>query len=115
MNRIVTKSILSAAAVIAVTAGLSFNAAAESMDETLVEASAVPTKTVTFTRSELATEEGRAAVEARIRDAAEDVCGPMDYHRAGGLAGVADSRECLDGAVAAAMSQIGAGQVAAID
>ncbi|AQA17331.1 hypothetical protein BST95_02900 [Halioglobus japonicus] len=114
MNRIVTKNILSAAA-IAVTAGLSFNVAAENIDETLVEASQVPSKSVSFTRAELATEEGRLAVENRIREAAEDVCGPMDYHRAGGLAGVADSRECLDNAVDAAMSQIGADQVAAID
>lgn len=112
MKSIAIKSILSAA-VLAVTAGISSGAAA--MDETLVEASQVPSKTVSFSPSELATVEGRAAVEHRVREAAEDVCGPMDYHRAGGLSGVADSKQCYKQAVAAAMSQIDAGQVASID
>lgn len=114
MKAIAIKSILSAAA-LAVTAGISINASADQVNETLVEASAVPSKTVLFDPSELATVEGRAAVEHRIREAAEDVCGPMDYHRAGGLAGVADSKACYNQAVAQAMSQIDAGQVASID
>ena len=114
MKAIAIKSILSAAA-LAVTAGISINASADQVNETLVEASSVPTKVVSFSPSELATVEGRAAVEHRIREAAEDVCGPMDYHRAGGLSGVADSKACYNQAVDQAMSRIDAGQVASID
>ena len=114
MKAIAFKSILSATA-LAVTAGISINAAAHQMDETLVEASGAPTKTVTFDQSELATLEGRAAIEARVRDAAKDVCGPMDYRRSGGLSELKDRKECYDRAVAQAMSQINADQVAAID
>ncbi len=114
MKAIAIKSVLAAAA-LAVTTGISVNAVAGQMDETLVEASSVPTETVTFSRSELATTEGRTSVEARIRNAARKVCGPTDYLRAGSLARAADGKECYNRAVAQAMSQVNADQVASID
>lgn len=114
MNTIAIKSIFSAAA-LTLAAGISMNATAEQeVGETLVQGESVHSQAVSFSRAELATEEGRSAVEHRVREAAEDVCGPMDYHRAGGLAGVVESKECYNNAVAQAMSQIDATQVASV-
>ena len=110
MNNIAIKSIL-AAAVLTVT-GISANAAETAIEEVSVMSSVDPAEVVTFKRSELASTEGREAVEARIRDAAKEVCGPTDYHRAGGLHGVKKSKECYHRAVSKAMRQIGADQVA---
>ena len=76
------KSILSAAA-LAVTAGISTNAVAGQVDETLVEALAVNSKTVSFSRAELNTAEGRATIEREIRNAADAVCGSRDLRIAG--------------------------------
>ncbi|MFV8818913.1 UrcA family protein [Haliea sp. E17] len=85
------------------------------LDETTVRASNVPSEKVSYKRSELTTSEGRARVEQRIRRAAEDVCGHSDYRRSGSLHVSAKREECYDRAVDAAMSQIGADQVATTD
>ncbi len=114
MKAIAFKSILSATA-LAVTAGISINAAAGQVDETLVEGAAVPSKAVTFSRAELATTEGRDAVERQIRNAAEAVCGSRDVRIAGSLSVLAENEECYERAVNDAMAQLSAGQVASID
>ncbi len=114
MKVVAMKSILSAAA-LAVSAGLSVNAGAEQIDETLVEGAKVPTATVTFSRAELATTEGRETVERKIRNAAEDVCGSRDLRIAGSLAVAARNEACYEGAVAQGMSQLNANQFASID
>ncbi len=113
MNNTAIKSILSVAA-LTLTAGLSTNAAAESIDETLVHG-AQPSKTVTYDRAELATAEGRARVERRIEVAAESICGSTDYREVGNLSLVSKNKACFDQAVDSAMSKLGADQVAAID
>ena len=74
MKAIAFKSILSATA-LAVTVGISVNASAEQIDETVVHGQAVETETVSFKRSELSTADGREAVIDRIHRAAEAVCG----------------------------------------
>lgn len=114
MKAIAIKSILSAAA-LAVTAGISVNAAAGQMDETLVEAKGVPSATVSFYRAELGTAEGRAKVEREIRNAAEEVCGSRDVRIAGSIAVAARNEACYEDALAQGMSQLSAGQVATIN
>ena len=114
MNRQSFKYSLAATA-LGVVLGVSAGASADTMDSTVVHASALPTEVVTYKRSELATDEGRAAVERRLRHAAEGVCGSTDLRIAGSLSAVADRQQCAKQAVDRAMSQIGADQVATID
>lgn len=110
MNRLIIKSTLSAAA-LAVSLGTIMTAKAEQVNETFVQAPAVEARSVYFSQAEMATEDGRSAVEQRIRKAAEAVCGPIDYE-AGSLSRYADRKECYHQAVAQAMSQVSADQVA---
>jgi UrcA family protein len=77
MKNIGIKSTLSAAGA-ACCLGMAMNAKAGQLDEAFVHALAVPTATVSFSRAKLATDEGRAAAEHRIREAAKQVCGPLD-------------------------------------
>jgi UrcA family protein len=114
MKAFALKSIVSAAA-LAMTASVSLGAAAEQIDETLVEGAAAPTATVTFSRAELATTEGRATIERKIRNAAEEVCGSRDLRMAGGLAAAARNEVCYEDAVVQGMSQLNANQFASID
>ena len=106
------KTILSVAAMTAVVTN---NAAAATVGETLVKGQALPEQRVSFHRSQLATKEGRAVIERRIERAAESVCGSQDFREVGSLSIVARNRECYDGAVAQAMSQVSAQSVASID
>jgi UrcA family protein len=103
------------AAVLVLTAVTSTSVLAGQMDETIVKGSAVPTRTVKFARSELATAEGRAVVERRIERAARVVCGSNDHHVVGTLHAVARNEACYERAVNKAMAQLGGDRVAAID
>ncbi len=55
-----------------------------------------------------------AELQRRISIAAEQVCGPMSLHEAGGLQSLMRNRQCYEEASSAAMSQIDATQTAAI-
>ncbi|TDG15780.1 UrcA family protein [Seongchinamella unica] len=114
MNNNAMKTVLSVAA-LTLTAGLSSHAAAGTMNETFVHGSAVPSKTVTYDRGELATAQGRARVERRIENAAEAVCGPTDYREVGSLMRVSKNKSCVEQAIESAMSKLGADHVATID
>lgn len=114
MNKKAIKNILSVAA-LSLTAGIAHNAAAGSVDETLVHGDAVQVQRVSFHRSELATEQGREVVARRIERAAENVCGSQNYREVGSLRIVARNRECFDGAVAEALSAVHNQSVATID
>lgn len=114
MKKLAIKSTLSAAAV-AVSLGLMANAKAEQLDETFVNGASVPTATVSFSRAELASDEGRAAVELRVHMAAERVCGSQSYREAGGLSRYSDRKACYDQAISQAMSQMGSDQVASVN
>lgn len=108
------KGILSAAA-LAVTAGVSTTTLAGQLDETVVEGIAVPSQSVAFSRAELATAEGRATVERKIRRAAESVCGSRDLRVTGSVSVAARNEACFESAVAEGMAQLNAGQLASID
>ncbi|MEP4145822.1 MAG: UrcA family protein [Halioglobus sp.] len=114
MKKTAIKSILSVAA-LTLTAGISMSASAGSVSETIVHGHAVPAEAVTFKQSELATAEGREAVEQRVRKAAENVCGPSDYRIVGSLSRSAKNKECQSQAVAQAMTQITNDSVASIN
>jgi len=113
MNSNTIKSTLSAAALILV-AATSVHAATGQVDETFVQGNAVPTKTVAYSRAELETDDGRAAVEQRIRKAADAVCGPRGYRDAGSLSAAAYNKACYQQAIAQAMTQIDAASIASI-
>lgn len=90
-------------------------ASAVAMDETSVRGSAINTNLVSYKRSDLLTEDGRARIEQRIRRAAEDVCGEADHRITGSLSVSAKREACYDRAVNEGMSQLNAGAVASAD
>ena len=111
MNRLVIKSTLTAAA-FAVSFGTVVSAKAGQVDETFIEAPAVRTATVSYNQSDLASSDARAALEQRIRSTAKDVCGSDELHGINNLRQYAEAEQCVDAAVAQAMSQVGVDQVA---
>lgn len=113
MNRFVIKSTLSAAA-LAVSLGTIMTAKAEQLNETFVQAPGVRTEAVTYSHAELASEDGREAVERRIEKAAEKVCGLESYSITGNVGRYGKAKECYGQAVAQAMSEVNNDQVASI-
>jgi UrcA family protein len=111
MNRLVAKSTLAATA-LAVSLGTVTAARAGQLDETVIHEKSAVSATVTFSRADLATADGRELLERRIRRAAEKVCGPLSYRDAGSLGILAERRECYNRAVDQAMSEVAAGQLA---
>lgn len=91
------------------------NSVADQVQETVVDGSVVPTWTVSFKRSDLATPEGRAAVERRIQRAAGVVCGSTDHRMVGSLHAVARNEACYERAVEDAVAQLGTDSLASID
>lgn len=114
MKNNMIKTVLTAS-VLTMAAAAPLHASADGVTETIVRSKALPSKAVTFHRSELATVEGRKDVVKRVERAAEQVCGGLDYRELGSLSRAADNRECYDRAIAQAMGQIESAQVASID
>lgn len=69
---------------------------------------------VDYAESDLATAEGRATLQARIKRAAEQVCGPTGYREAGGLAAASHNRKCVEAAIETAVNQLDSSKVAAL-
>lgn len=113
MTKVAIKSVLTVA-VLGVAAGLSLAASAGQWDETVVQGHSMNDKSVSisYSAADAATPEGRALLEARIEQAARDICGPSDLHLAGSLATAARNDECFEQTVDDALSQIGANSVA---
>lgn len=99
---------------VATLAAQSGAALAGGVDETMVRAGSEEARSVRvqFTRSEMATAEGRAALQHRIERAAKTVCGPLGAREAGGLYLAARNHECYSNAVDSALSQIEARELA---
>ena len=114
MNKTTIKSILSVAA-LTLAAGYSIGSAAETVSETVIHGSALHSQSVSYSKAELQTSDGRAVLERKIERAAEQVCGPQGLYEAGSLSRAAKNRDCFDQAVNDAMSQIGADQLATRD
>lgn len=100
-----------AAAVLAAQSGA---ALAGRVDETMVRAGSEEVRSVRvqFRQSEMATAEGRAALQHRIERAAKDVCGPLGAREAGGLRLAVRNHQCYTNAIDSALSQIEAGELA---
>ncbi len=116
MKAIVLKNtILAATMATAFTA--SMQTAAAQMEETLVEGSLVPVSAVKYSRSDLATTEGRARIERQIRLAASLVCGTQKNQFTDSLtpSAVARNKSCYKRSVEEAMLQLGNEAIASID
>lgn len=106
-----------AALVLAIGTSLAASAMAGSYQETtLVQASGVETRTarVSLADLNLSSVEGQEALHGRVSQAAREVCGPTDFRLTGSIRVAADNRACRDSALADAMAQINAGQIASI-
>lgn len=102
------KGTLASVLILAALAAQSGTVLAGIVDETTVRAGAEEARTmrIQFTRSELASIEGRAALQHRIERAAKYVCGPLGAREAGGLRLAARNRQCYTNAVDSALSQL---------
>ena len=113
MRNIERSSVLTAAA-LGITLGLSGQVSAGQASEMAVTRPGLGIQTVSiaYSRAELSTSAGRAALHARIRHAAREVCGPSGLREAGSLQLSSRNRKCHDEAVGAAINQIESGQLA---
>ena len=115
MTKVAIKSIITAA-VLGVAAGVSVAASASQWDETVIQGRTFDEQAIriSYSAAHAATPEGRAVLEARIEQAAREICGPSDLHLAGSLATAARNDACFEDTVDAALSQIGAGSLAQV-
>ena len=103
------------AAAISLALGFSTQASAEETQAYVNPAAATTASvSINFAESDLATAEGRAVVEHKIKRAAEKVCGPTSYREAGSLAAASHNRKCVEAAMATAVSQLDSSQVATL-
>lgn len=104
------------AVILGAATAFSVNLSAGELENTYIEESSVGVRSVRleYVAAELGTAEGLAELQRRISIAAEQVCGPMSLHEAGGLQSLMRNRQCYEEASSAAMSQIDATQTAAI-
>ena len=58
--------------------------------------------------------EGKEALEHRVSNAARKVCGSSNFREAGSVGQAADNKSCYENAMAQAMKQLSAPQVASI-
>ncbi len=64
---------------------------------------------VTYQVEEAQTAAGLALIERKIRGAASEVCGSVDYGQVRSLKAVAENRSCYEKAVTEALSELGSG------
>ena len=95
---------------------LSSQAGAEEFQEQALSSRMIETQSISiaYNGSDLATDEGRANLYAKIRRAAKDVCGPTGSREAGGLGIASRNRECYESATEAALSQVDTGQMVSL-
>ncbi len=85
-------------------------------EATLVQAHGMEARTARVSVADLntATAEGQSALHGRLSQAAREVCGSTDYRIAGSVRVAANNRACYESALAEALSQVNAAQVADI-
>ena len=115
MKTIVNSSVLTAAA-LSLAVSLSNQAMAERAPEIAILEAGVIVQTVSipYSQAELATDGGRDTLYSKIRNAAQEVCGPTGLRETGSLSISVRNRKCYQEAVDAAVSQVESGQVASI-
>ncbi|MCB1697410.1 MAG: UrcA family protein [Pseudomonadales bacterium] len=103
------------AAAISLTFGLSARVGAEeAQDYSIPAATSTQSISIRYIPADLGTEDSRAILQNRIRRAAERVCGPTNYRKAGSLAMASRNRKCVNDALEAAAIQLGESRVAAL-
>lgn len=103
------------AAAISLTIGLCARVGAEeAQDYSIPAATSTQSISIRYTPADLGTEDSRAILQNRIRRAAERVCGPTNYRKAGSLAMASHNRKCVNDALEAAAIQLGESRVAAL-
>ncbi len=106
-----------AALILGISSCLAASAMAGSYQETtLVQANGIETRTTSVNVADLnlASVEGQDALHGRLSQAAREVCGPTDYRVTGSIRVAANNKACQNAAVADALAQANAGQVATI-
>jgi UrcA family protein len=96
-----------ATAMLGICAGAAMQASASETTE--VFGAPMATKvatTVTIADLNLNSAKGQEALHRRLSRAAEQLCGPTDYRRAGGLAQVKRNRECAVRSLSRSLSKI---------
>ncbi|MEQ9463925.1 MAG: UrcA family protein [Haliea sp.] len=85
-------------------------------EATLVQAHAMEARTAHVSVADInpASVEGQNALHGRLSQAAREVCGSTDYRIAGSVRVAANNKACYESALADALSQVNAAQVADI-
>ena len=85
-------------------------------EDTLVLAQGMEARSTSVSVADLnlASVEGQDALHSRLSQAAREVCGSTDHRITGSIRAAANNKACRDSAVADALVQINAGQVASI-
>ena len=107
-----TKSV--SAIAFGIAASVAMTAAADNYGETMVSTSAegLQTMTVSYADLDLSTAEAQETLYYRISRAARKVCGSSNLRRVGSVKRVAENKSCYENAMAQALSQTTAAQVA---
>ena len=115
MNTFPSTRILHAAALVMVV-GMANQASAEQAGAMAPPSAGMEIKSLSipYAAVELGTDDGRADLYGKIRQAARKVCGPTGLRETGSLSISSRNRKCYQDAVAAAVSQVGSDQLAAI-
>lgn len=106
-----------AALIFGISSCLAASAMAGSYQEaTLVQANGKEARSASVSLADLnlASVEGRDALHGRLSQAAREVCGPTDYRITGSIRVAAENRACRDAALAGALAEVNAGQIASI-
>jgi UrcA family protein len=103
-------------AVFAISAGLSMAVSAGNYSETVVTTSAegLRTTTVSYADLDLASTQGKEALEHRVSKAAREVCGSSHFREAGSVSRAVENKSCYENAMAQAMKKVSSPQVASI-
>ena len=113
MNTFAISNIISAAA-LSLAVSFSTVTSAENASAEFVNDAAVKVQSISihYAGAELTTENGRAKLYSKMRQAARQVCGPTGLRETGSLSIASRNRNCYEDALAASISQVGAGQLA---
>lgn len=114
MNISTRRGAISAAA-LSLTIGFCAQVGAEEVqDYSIPAATSTQSVSIHYAPADLSTKESRAILQSKIKQAAEQVCGPTGYREAGSLAIASHNRKCVNDALEAAHSQLDESRVAAL-
>jgi UrcA family protein len=103
-------------AAFSVAVSLALPAAAEEAPEAAIPqaGTGIHSISIQYATAELNSEKGRTNLYGKIRQAAEEVCGPAGLREAGSLTMASRNRRCIEEAMSAAIGQVESSQLAAV-